>query len=141
MDKMRPQILEVLNSVPDLSFCERTYVHCDKMRIEQVISNLVSNALKYGLHRPISLRLERDTKEVRILVIDQGMGIGPENLESIFKRFQRAVPASEVSGLGLGLYIGRLIVEAHKGTLTVKSRLGEGSTFIVTLPVVGLSNE
>jgi signal transduction histidine kinase len=112
-------------------------VNCDRARIEQVIANLVSNALKYGQHKPISIKIEKESNRVRILVIDQGMGIAPENHKSIFNRFQRAVPASEISGLGLGLYIGRLIVEAHKGSLTVKSELGLGSTFIVTLPVLG----
>lgn len=137
IERMTPLILEKLEEAPQIPVCEKTIINCDRVRIEQVISNLISNALKYGQGKPISIKIEKDAKEIRILVIDQGMGIAPENHANIFNRFQRAVPASEVSGLGLGLYIGRLIVEAHKGTLSVKSHLGQGSTFIVTLPVIG----
>jgi signal transduction histidine kinase len=138
LERMRPQLLESLGEAPVLHDCDETLISCDKVRIEQVISNLISNALKYGEHKPISVQIEKDAHEVRILVIDHGMGIAPENHTNIFNRFQRAVPASEVSGLGLGLYISRLIVEAHQGSLTVKSQLGQGSTFIVALPVLGL---
>jgi signal transduction histidine kinase len=68
-------------------------------------------------------------------VSDQGIGISKENQERIFQRFERAISANEVSGLGLGLYIVRQILEMHRGSIEVKSHLGKGSTFIVKLPI------
>ena len=72
---------------------------------------------------------------MRIAVRDHGIGIAPEALERIFERFERAVSSRNYGGLGLGLYIVRRIVEAHGGTIRVESAPGEGSTFLVELPL------
>jgi signal transduction histidine kinase len=108
----------------------------DKLRIEQVITNLLSNAIKYGKGKPIVLEVEKDNTIARITVSDKGIGIPPENLERIFNRFERAaVDRKEYKGLGVGLYIASQIVNAHKGVIKVKSKSGEGSEFIVELPI------
>ena len=103
----------------------------DRERIEQVFSKLLNNALKYGKSLPIFVKLERKKSKISFSIQDQGQGISPEDQKRIFYRFQRAVAASEVSGMGLGLYIAKEIVEAHNGKIIIKSTLGKGSTFNV----------
>ncbi len=71
---------------------------------------------------------------VSMSVTDHGLGIDKENIERIFGRYERAIPASEISGLGLGLYISKQIIEAHNGKLSVKSEIGHGSTFTIEFP-------
>ncbi len=107
----------------------------DRQRIEQVITNLISNALKYGLSKPINVGLIREGNQLRFYVKDQGQGIAKENLVRIFNRFERAVPPNEVSGLGLGLYISKQIIESHHGRIWAESELGSGSTFWLELPL------
>lgn len=109
--------------------------HFDRERIEQVIINLLTNALKYGEKKEAQLKLSKTEKSAVISVIDNGMGIKPENFDIIFHRFERVISASEVSGLGIGLYITKQIVDAHQGLISVQSELGKGSTFSVELPL------
>jgi PAS domain S-box-containing protein len=106
----------------------------DQFRLDQVLTNLVSNALKYGEGRPVRLAIERTGDGGRILVQDHGIGIEAEQLSRIFERFERVAQSHSYGGLGLGLYIARQIVEAHGGQLEVTSEPGKGSTFTVTLP-------
>ena len=108
----------------------------DPARLERVIANLLTNALKYSANdAPVKVRLARRDGVVEIHVTDQGIGIAPENQYDLFERFFRtAAGRARAGGLGLGLYIARLIVEAHGGRIDVSSQLGEGSTFKVTLP-------
>lgn len=106
----------------------------DPDRIEQVVMNLLSNAAKYAKGKPVELTVRSDQYHAWISVKDQGMGISPEHQARIFERFERVVSASEVSGLGLGLYIVRHIVEAHQGAIHVESAQGAGSTFTIKLP-------
>jgi signal transduction histidine kinase len=106
----------------------------DRYRLEQVVTNLITNAIKYGLGKPIELRTLKAGNQAVIEVQDQGIGIAPENQERIFERFERAVSADNISGLGLGLYITRQIVAAHDGAIRVRSELGQGATFAVVLP-------
>jgi PAS domain S-box-containing protein len=109
----------------------------DALRIDQVFTNLVSNALKYGRDRPIEVRVSHDmaVDRARVEVVDQGMGIERSMLERIFDPFQRAVAGGErIQGLGLGLYVVRSIVESHGGTIHVDSERGVGSRFAVELP-------
>jgi len=107
----------------------------DKFRIEQVIVNLISNAIKYGNGNPVLLSSLIDDNKVVLQVKDQGMGISEEDLERIFQRFERAVSGGNISGLGLGLFISRQIVELHEGTLSVQSTIGQGSVFKLELPL------
>jgi predicted ATPase/signal transduction histidine kinase len=106
----------------------------DPSRLEQVVTNLVINAAKFGAGKPIEIRIERFGADARLAVTDHGIGIDPARRPYVFDRFERAVPSSRYGGLGLGLYIARSIVIAHGGTITVDSELGSGSTFTVTLP-------
>ncbi len=106
----------------------------DRLRIEQVLTNLLVNAVKFGEGRPIAVAVESDGGRARLTVADQGIGIAPEHQERVFGRFERAVPAQHFGGLGLGLYIAREIVEAHGGTIRLSSAPGSGSTFTVELP-------
>ena len=108
----------------------------DRLRMEQVLVNLLSNAVKYGAGRPVSVRLESAGERIRISVVDEGIGIAPEDLGRIFTRFERAAPVRNYGGLGLGLYISRYIVDAHGGHIEVSSRPGQGSTFVIDLPLV-----
>lgn len=107
----------------------------DRLRVDQVVTNLLSYALKYGDKQPILLRLERVGERARIAVQDHGLGIAVEDQARIFGRYERAVPAKHHSGFGLGLWIVKQIVEALGGTISVESQLGEGSTFTVELPL------
>lgn len=106
---------------------------CDWFRLEQVLSNLLTNALRYGQGRPIEVALWREGKSVFMSVSDAGPGIAPHDLHRIFDRYERAVSASDVSGLGLGLYISKQIVASHGGEITVESQVGQGATFKVEL--------
>jgi nitrogen-specific signal transduction histidine kinase len=108
----------------------------DGARLEQVLSNLISNALRYS-EQPITVRVRAHQRRAIVEVIDRGIGIPEEVRGRLFTPFFRAPNAMATSkgGLGLGLHIAHEIVRRHGGTLTVQSRLGEGSTFIVDLPV------
>jgi signal transduction histidine kinase len=106
----------------------------DEFRIEQVIINLLTNALRYGGGKQVTIRLSSDGAAARIEVTDQGIGIPEDVQPRIFEPFERAAANEAPAGLGLGLYISRQLVEAHGGTLSVRSKAGEGSVFTVVLP-------
>jgi signal transduction histidine kinase len=106
----------------------------DPLRLEQVVVNLLANALKYGEGKPIEIGVSVAGEGARLVVQDQGVGVGAENHARIFERFERAVSVN-YGGLGLGLYITRQIVEAHGGTIGVESALGQGASFTVELPL------
>ncbi len=113
-----------------------TDVLCDAFRIEQVVVNLISNAVKYGAGKTVQISTARRRDLVRIEVRDQGIGIEPDLIGRIFDRFERAVANRDISGLGLGLYISKQIVLGHRGQIGVESEPGVGSTFYVELPAV-----
>jgi signal transduction histidine kinase len=107
----------------------------DRMRLDQVITNLLSNALKYGASKPIEIAATGEGKIVVISVTDQGIGIAKEDQERIFERFERAVPSANFGGLGMGLFITRQLLGAMGGEIGVRSELGHGATFVVRLPL------
>jgi len=107
----------------------------DRLRMEQIVTNLLSNALKYGAGKPVEVTLESDGTRARLMVRDCGIGIAADDVRRIFGRFERAAPARNFSGMGLGLYITRQAVEAHGGRISVSSQPGNGATFIVELPL------
>jgi PAS domain S-box-containing protein len=106
----------------------------DRIRLDQVVTNLVTNAIKYGEKKPILVTAKDGGARVVLTVEDHGIGISGPNPDRVFRRFERAVDARSYGGLGLGLYIVRQLVELHRGTVSVQTREGVGSTFIVDLP-------
>ncbi|WP_394781952.1 ATP-binding protein [Undibacterium sp.] len=107
----------------------------DGFRIEQMVVNLLTNALRYGAKKPVEVNLRAGTDAVTIQVRDYGTGISEENQRRIFAPFERAVDNDTSGGLGLGLYITRQLAEAHGGSISVESRHGEGALFSITLPL------
>jgi signal transduction histidine kinase len=114
---------------------ERVVGQWDRARMEQVITNLLSNALKYGRGKPVEIEVSHHSGKAMLTVQDYGIGIEAANLTRIFERFERAVSEREFGGLGLGLWIVRRIVEASGGSVTVQSEPNSGSTFMVALPL------
>jgi signal transduction histidine kinase len=104
------------------------------MRIEQVLVNLFTNAIKFGEGKPVDIEVGSDGKTARLLIRDYGIGIAAEAQQRIFQRFERASCSREYKGLGLGLYIVQRIVDAHGGSIAVESAPGEGTAFTVLLP-------
>ncbi|HLK88846.1 MAG TPA: PAS domain-containing sensor histidine kinase [Polyangia bacterium] len=108
----------------------------DPVRFEQLVTNLLSNAVKYGDGKPIEVRVNHDqaADSAHLEVIDEGPGIAPDMAEKIFEPFQRATSMEPIPGMGLGLYVVKMIVEGHGGRIAVDSEPGRGSRFIVDLP-------
>ena len=106
----------------------------DPLRIEQVLTNIITNAIRYGQGRPVFISVKNYQDSVRISVKDQGLGIPKSDHKKIFERYERGLLRREVSGLGLGLFITRQIIEAHQGKIWVESELNQGATFFVDLP-------
>jgi len=106
----------------------------DRLRLEQVIANVVENAIKYGPGKPIEIEVHGTDEQVRLTVRDHGVGIPQTQLEEIFERFQRIVSSPYHSGLRLGLSITRQIVEAHSGRIHAESQPGAGARFTIELP-------
>jgi signal transduction histidine kinase len=106
----------------------------DASRLDQVVTNLLTNALKFGAGKPIAIRVEARDHVARLVVEDHGIGIDPVQQQKIFNRFERAGSSRHFGGLGLGLYISRRLVEAHHGTISVASQPDAGATFTVELP-------
>ncbi|EJL76530.1 hybrid sensor histidine kinase/response regulator [Variovorax sp. CF313] len=108
----------------------------DEFRIEQVLTNLLTNALRYGGGKPVEMVVQQMGGTARVAVRDQGIGIAPEDQERIFKQFERTKDSRKhAAGLGLGLYITHKIVSLHGGQIGVESAPGEGSRFVVDLPL------
>ena len=109
-------------------------VWADADRLERILTNLLTNALKYS-EAKVTVRFEHKDGEVVTSVTDRGIGIAPEDLPHMFERYYRAKGARTAEGLGLGLFITRMLVEAHGGRIWVESEPGKGSTFYFTLPI------
>jgi signal transduction histidine kinase len=107
----------------------------DRARIEQIIVNLISNAIKYAPEKLVKVEVSVKGETAKLVVQDFGPGIPREQQAKIFERFERAGASRNIAGLGLGLFIVKQVVEAHHGTISVDSQEGEGSTFTVELPI------
>ncbi|MBY0452967.1 MAG: HAMP domain-containing histidine kinase, partial [Bdellovibrionaceae bacterium] len=123
--------LITLKSVP-MTFSDK--VLCDRDRITQVLSNLIGNAIKFTPSGgTITVKVENLNKELQVCVTDTGCGIAPDKKEHIFKRFAQ-IENKDRRGLGLGLYISKMLIESHNGKLWVESAANEGCSFYFTLP-------
>jgi signal transduction histidine kinase len=113
-------------------------VVCDRSRVVQVLSNLIGNAIKFtpakGEIRVSCAQTGPERKDLQVSVSDTGAGIAPEKIATIFERFSQ-INSEDRRGIGLGLYIAKMMVEEHPGRIWVESKLGEGSTFHFTLPI------
>jgi signal transduction histidine kinase len=109
----------------------------DASRLEQVMGNLLTNAMKYGAGKRIYVVVDSNATHARLQVHDEGIGIAPEDTQRIFERFERAVSVRHYGGFGIGLWLVREIVKALGGTVEVRSTPGQGATFTVTLPLSG----
>ncbi|WP_225412770.1 hybrid sensor histidine kinase/response regulator [Stigmatella hybrida] len=128
-----PQAMRV-GSVVDVTAPARVLGRWDALRLEQVVTNLMSNALKFGAGRPVRLRLEELGEQVRLTVRDEGIGMDEAVRTRLFGRFERGVSDRHYGGLGLGLFITRQVLEAMGGQVSVRSEPGQGATFTVELP-------
>lgn len=106
----------------------------DRLATEQVLDNLVSNAVRYGDGNPVSVDVAAEAHRVVVRVIDRGVGIAPADRTKIFERFEQGSTAPRSGGFGIGLWLSNKLVQAQGGRLQVESELGQGSTFIVSLP-------
>lgn len=125
-----PGGLNLLLPDPDID------VFIDRLRIRLLITNLVNNAIRHGLNNPITLEVSGDADQVVLKVIDKGEGIAEEHLSKLSEPFYRADRSRQrhTGGFGLGLYLCRLIAEAHGGSLSITSKIGEGTHVTVKLP-------
>lgn len=121
-------------STLSLALAEAVTGTWDKRRLDQVVTNLITNAIKYGAGKPIEVVVTADEHTARLAVTDHGIGIPEDKLGKLFQPFERAVSSRQYGGLGLGLFIVKSIVDQLGGTVVVRSVLGKGSTFEVTLP-------
>lgn len=108
----------------------------DRVRMEQVVQNLISNAVKYGGGKPVKVQLSAQEQSVRLVVRDEGIGIAPEERARLFKKFERLSSARGFGGFGLGLWITRQVVDAHGGEIVLSSEHGQGTSVKVELPRV-----
>lgn len=109
----------------------------DRRRMRQVVFQLIRNALLYGHGKPVRVTLGSTPDSAVIVIQDQGIGIPKKDQERIFECFERAVSVTNYSGLGIGLFLSKSILEAHGGSVQVQSEVGVGSSFTVTLPITG----
>lgn len=115
---------------------EPAIVNADANRLERVLANFVSNALKYST-TPVTIVLDRVQQRARVSVADRGAGLTPEQSRNVFDRYRRLPGAERHDGHGLGLFISRRIVDAHRGRIGVVSSPGQGSRFFFELPILG----
>ena len=106
----------------------------DRARVEQIVTNLMTNALKFGAGKPVRVVVTADAAEATIEVHDRGIGLARRDVERIFEKFERAASPESYAGFGLGLYITRKLVDAHGGRIDVASEPGKGAMFRVRLP-------
>jgi signal transduction histidine kinase len=129
--------LEQTNSAVEIVAEHPVHGIWDRLRLQQVVSNLLTNAMKYGNGKPIRISVHSSKHSATVVMRDEGIGIPEEHQGIIFEAFERGSYQAGTGGLGLGLYIVRRIVEAHQGSIRVDSKPGLGSSFVVELPLKG----
>ena len=112
-------------------------VNADRFRLTQVVTNYLSNSIKYSSgQKEVMLKIDHTPNEINVSVTDNGIGISAEQLPYVFNRFFRVEKTKDLEGIGLGLYLSRQIVQAHKGRVWAESQEGKGSTFYFTIPIM-----
>ena len=148
LDPRRIVLSDVVRRVLAASSAVAEHAHCDltvslddqvsgdwdPQAVEQIVENLLSNALRYGAGKPVTISLLAQEAAARLEISDGGVGIAPEHHERIFERFQR-VPGTAAAGFGVGLWVSRELARAMSGDVTVTSAPGRGSTFTLHLPM------
>jgi two-component system OmpR family sensor kinase len=119
----------------ETNFQENVVGLWDQMAIEQVAENLLSNAIKFGAGKPVSISLHSSSGIAELTIRDRGIGISAEDQARIFQRFERAVARREHGGFGIGLWLANQMVTAMGGRIDIESNPGEGSIFMVRLPL------
>lgn len=122
------------NNIVEIYSLENITGFWDISRLEQIITNLLSNASKYAPNAKVIIKIEKNDNKILLTITDHGQGIPAEKLDQLFTKYGRACESTHIQGLGLGLYISRQIAEQHGGALTLTSKLGVGSTFKLSLP-------
>jgi two-component system, OmpR family, sensor kinase len=107
----------------------------DRLAVEQVVENLLSNALKFGAGEPVTVRLRSDGRSAQLDVQDRGIGMSPDQQARVFGRFEQVIAQHRGPGFGVGLWLANCLVAAMNGQIAVSSDIGKGSTFTVTLPL------
>jgi signal transduction histidine kinase len=133
-ERLRP-FMEVAGCELKVTIVDKITGLWDKFRIEQVITNLLTNAAKYAPEAPVEISVSKESNFAVLKVTDHGQGISERDQKRIFERFERLTNEESVSGLGLGLYISKEIVDLHHGSLSVSSMLNKGTTFYMKLPL------
>jgi PAS domain S-box-containing protein len=138
-DVARKLDVELIRSGSSLSVVSEENVvgQWDRFRLEQVVNNVLSNAIKFGLGKPIEVVIRARGRRAFLIVTDHGIGIAPEVVPRLFQPFERGVSARHYGGLGLGLHIVRTIVSAMRGSVDVESTPDAGTVFTIELPVSG----
>ena len=113
----------------------------DPSAVEQVIENLLSNALKFGTGEPVTLRLQSDRQSARLEVQDRGVGMAPDQQARLFVRFEQVMAQHRGSGFGVGLWLANRLIMGMEGRIDVSSGVGKGSTFTVTLPLAPANSD
>jgi signal transduction histidine kinase len=137
VDEIRPTLRQ--HTIEYRNAAGSVWINGDELRLEQVLQNLVQNAVKYSpLGGPVRIEMSEQNGVMHILVRDNGIGIPSDALPQLFTRFYRApnAEANHISGLGVGLYVAREIVRLHGGAITVSSEEGKGAEFTVSLPTL-----
>lgn len=134
VDRMQPQASAASCQIKVIS-SDPVKGSWDRFRVEQIVTNLLSNAIRYCPGLPIEVSVYRECEDAKVSVRDFGPGIAIDSQDRIFERFERGVDGSKVSGMGVGLYICREIATAHGGSVTVQSEPNKGAVFTLTLPI------
>jgi PAS domain S-box-containing protein len=136
------ELVEGMRATAEKARCDLTFVTSgriegwwDRLRVEQIVTNLLANAFKYGAGNPVKVSIRRDDSDAVLEVADQGPGIPEADMPRIFNRFERAAALHHYGGLGLGLYVARQFVTAHAGTISVRNLPGAGACFTIRLPL------
>lgn len=134
VQNLQPVFNMAESDLPEIEHCQEIEAFFDRLRLEQVFNNILTNAIRYGEGKPVRVRVDVNNQLALIKIQDQGVGIPKEKIDKLFDRFERAKNKKAVDGLGLGLFITKQIVEAHSGKIWVESEEGKGSTFFIHLP-------